>query len=102
VAHEDSMFLLPAVLTPWNARVHVCAMNGSNKAADIEVVVDECLDYQITLRVPYVNPKYHHILEDTLMICGLDTMLTLSNIYVDLMKDSITSELIGILVPSII
>ena len=36
------------------------------------------------------------------MIYGLDVMLTLSNIGVDLMKDSITSELIGMLVSSII
>ena len=41
-------------------------------------------------------------LGNTLMIYGLDVMLTLSNIGVDLMKDSITSELIGMLVPSII
>ena len=41
-------------------------------------------------------------LGNTLMIYGLDVMLTLSNIGVDLMKDSITSELIGILVSSII
>jgi len=41
-------------------------------------------------------------LGNTLMIYGLDVMLTLSNIGVDLMKDSITSELIGMLVSSII
>ena len=36
-------------------------MNDSNKATDIEVAVDKCLDYQVTLRVPYVNPNYYHI-----------------------------------------
>jgi len=41
-------------------------------------------------------------LGDTLTIYGLDTMLTLSNVCVNLIKDSITSELIGILVSSII
>ena len=34
----------------------------------------------------------------TLMMCGLDTMLTLLNICINLMNISITSELIGILV----
>ena len=41
-------------------------------------------------------------LGDILTICGLDMVLILSNICVDLMKNSITSELIGMLVSSII
>ena len=36
------------------------------------------------------------------MMCSLDTMLILLNIYVDLMNVFITLELISILVPSII
>ena len=41
-------------------------------------------------------------LGDTLIMCSLDAMLILSNMYDNLMKDSITSELIDMLVPSII
>ena len=37
---------------------------------------------------------------ETLTICGLDLMLILSDIYVTLMNISITSELIGTLVSS--
>jgi len=34
---------LPTVLALWDAEVHVCTINGSDKAADIEAAVDECL-----------------------------------------------------------
>jgi len=61
VAHKGSVSPLSAVLVLWNARVHVYIINSSDKAANIETVVDECLGYQATLRIPYVNPKYHYI-----------------------------------------
>ena len=39
-------------------------------------------------------------LEETLTMQSLETILTLSKIYEDLMKDSMISELIGMFVPS--
>ena len=45
---------LSAVLALQNTGVHISTINGSNKAADIEVVIDELLGCQIALGVLYI------------------------------------------------
>jgi len=52
---------LPAVFVLWDARVHVGALNGSDKATDIEASIDKCLSSCTTLRVPYVYPDNHYV-----------------------------------------
>jgi len=52
---------LPAVFTLQHSGVHVCAMNCSNEAADIESPIDETLDFGTTLHVPYIDPDNGHV-----------------------------------------
>jgi len=52
---------LPAVLALWDTRVHVSAMNSSNKATNIEASVDKCLSSCTALKVPYVYSDNCHV-----------------------------------------
>jgi len=59
--HTGCMTPLPAVFTLRHSRVHVCAMNCSNEAADIESPIDETLDFGTTLHVPYIDSDNGHV-----------------------------------------
>jgi len=46
---EYWVFLFPAVLTLWNTRIHICAMNGGNILANVELLIDDVLSFGFTL-----------------------------------------------------
>ena len=52
---------LPAVFALGDTRVHICSMNGSNVASNIEVSIDQSFNIITTLSIPNIYLDNHHI-----------------------------------------
>jgi len=52
-AHTGYMTPFPAVFTLQHSGVHVCAINCTNEAANIESLIDETLGFGAALHISY-------------------------------------------------
>ena len=60
-AYTGYMILFPAVFTLQHSGVHVCAMNCSNKAANIESLIDKTLGFGTALHISYIDSDDGHV-----------------------------------------
>ena len=55
------MVPLPAVLTLWDAWIHVCAANSCDVLPNIETSIDEYFSIAATLSISYIYPDDSHV-----------------------------------------
>ena len=60
-AWEHCMFLLLAILTLGDFRIHIYILDGCNIAPNIERPVDKIFSIKPTLSISYINPDNSHI-----------------------------------------
>jgi len=54
---QDGVTPFPAILTKWDARVHVCTSDGGNEVFYVETPVSEHFRILTALNIPNVDPN---------------------------------------------
>ena len=54
---QGGVIPFPAILTKWDARVHVCTSDGGNEVSYVETPINEHFHILTTLNVPNVDPN---------------------------------------------